>query len=104
MNRSGKRSVILFMIAGMAVWVLLDSALAREKADQSKEAKGVAWATAAPPDYGVILNTLRFREIGPAAMGGRIDDFAVVESDPNIIYVGAASGGVFKTKNGGTTW
>src|SRR4029077_8290109 len=40
----------------------------------------------------------------PAAMGGRIDDFAVVESDPNIIYVGAASGGVFKTQNGGTTW
>jgi len=37
-------------------------------------------------------------------MGGRIDDFAVVESNPDIIYVGSASGGVFKTTNGGTTW
>src|SRR2546429_6139918 len=45
-----------------------------------------------------------FREIGPAVMGGRIDDFAVVESDPNIVYVGTASGGVWKTTNNGTTW
>jgi len=30
-------------------------------------------------------------------MGGRIDDFAVVESHPNIVYVGTASGGVWKT-------
>ena len=37
-------------------------------------------------------------------MGGRIDDFAVVESNPNIVYVGTASGGVWKTTNNGTTW
>jgi len=104
MNRSGKRSVIPFMIACVAVWALLANAFAAEKAGQSKEGKGVVTATAAAPDYGAILNTLRFREIGPAAMGGRIDDFAVVESDPDIIYAGAASGGVFKTQNGGTTW
>src|SRR6516165_4949675 len=47
---------------------------------------------------------LEFRELGPAVMGGRIDDFAVVESNPNIVYVGAASGGVWKTTNNGTTW
>lgn len=50
------------------------------------------------------LKSLEFREIGPAVMGGRIDDFAVVESNPNIVYVGAASGGVWKTTNNGTTW
>src|SRR5437016_8318178 len=50
------------------------------------------------------FKNLEFREIGPATMGGRIDDFAVVESNPDIIYVGTASGGVFKTRNGGTTW
>src|SRR5882672_8465879 len=50
------------------------------------------------------LKNLKFREIGPAAMGGRIDDFAVVESNPDIIYAGTASGGVFKTTNAGTTW
>lgn len=50
------------------------------------------------------FKNLEFREIGPAVMGGRIDDFAVVESNPNIVYVGAASGGVWKTTNNGTTW
>jgi photosystem II stability/assembly factor-like uncharacterized protein len=104
MNRSGKRSVISFVIAMMAVWGLVDSGFAMQKADQSKEGKAVASANAASVDYGNILKTLHFREIGPASMGGRIDDFAVVESNPDIIYVGAASGGVFKTQNGGTTW
>src|SRR5215472_2653589 len=50
------------------------------------------------------LKNLKFREIGPAIMGGRIDDFAVVESDPRVIYVGSAAGGIFKTVNGGVTW
>jgi photosystem II stability/assembly factor-like uncharacterized protein len=50
------------------------------------------------------LKNLEFRELGPATMGGRIDDFAVVESNPNIVYVGVASGGVWKTTNNGTTW
>jgi photosystem II stability/assembly factor-like uncharacterized protein len=50
------------------------------------------------------LKNLEFREIGPAVMGGRIDDFGVVESNPNIVYVGAAAGGVWKTTNNGTTW
>jgi photosystem II stability/assembly factor-like uncharacterized protein len=37
-------------------------------------------------------------------MGGRIDDIAVSESDPSIIYVGYAVGGVFKSDNNGTTF
>jgi photosystem II stability/assembly factor-like uncharacterized protein len=37
-------------------------------------------------------------------MGGRIDDFAVVEGNPSTIYVGAATGGVWKTTNNGVTW
>jgi photosystem II stability/assembly factor-like uncharacterized protein len=47
---------------------------------------------------------LKFRAIGPAVMGGRVDDFAVVESDPRIIYVASAAGGVFKTVNAGLSW
>src|SRR5213594_3615930 len=56
-------------------------------------------ASAKAADYNETFKPLKFREIGPAVMGGRIDDFAVVESNPNIIYVGTASGGVFKTIN-----
>jgi photosystem II stability/assembly factor-like uncharacterized protein len=51
-----------------------------------------------------LLDGLKWRSIGPANMGGRIDDFAVVESNPRIIYVATASGGLWKTTNNGVTW
>jgi photosystem II stability/assembly factor-like uncharacterized protein len=51
-----------------------------------------------------FLKNLQFRSIGPAIMGGRIDDIAVVESNPSVYYVGAATGGVWKTVNNGTTF
>src|SRR5258708_19563778 len=54
--------------------------------------------------HDAILKNLKFRSIGPATMGGRVDDLAVVESDPRIIYVGSAAGGIFKTVNGGNPW
>lgn len=67
-------------------------------------------AAAAPPTAldrlvdSSILKNLEWRNIGPAIMGGRIDDFAVVESQPHIIYVATASGGLWKTVNNGVTW
>ena len=54
--------------------------------------------------YDAALKNLKFRSIGPAVMGGRVDDLAVVESDPRTFFVGAAAGGIFKTTNGGQTW
>ena len=57
-----------------------------------------------PPPANDKFKGLEFRELGPAVMGGRIDDFAVVESNTNIVFVGVASGGVWKTTNNGTTW
>jgi hypothetical protein len=51
-----------------------------------------------------LLAPFRFRSIGPASMGGRVDDIAVSESNPNIIYIGYAVGGVFKSENNGTTF
>lgn len=50
------------------------------------------------------LKNLPWRPIGPAIMGGRIDDVAVVESDPRTIYLATAGGGLFKSINAGTTW
>jgi photosystem II stability/assembly factor-like uncharacterized protein len=47
---------------------------------------------------------LRFREIGPATPSGRIDDLAVLESNPSVFYVATATAGVFKTINHGTTF
>ncbi len=45
-----------------------------------------------------------WREIGPASFGGRVDDIEAVADDPNIIFVGTASGGVFRSLNNGVTW
>src|SRR5438128_1258871 len=47
---------------------------------------------------------LEWRSIGPANMGGRVADVEGVPGNPNMVYVGTASGGVWKTTNGGTTW
>lgn len=44
------------------------------------------------------------RNIGPAGMSGRITAIDAVVANPNIIYLGAASGGVWKTENSGHTW
>lgn len=44
------------------------------------------------------------RSIGPAGMSGRITAIDAVVSDPDIIYAGAASGGVWKTTSGGISW
>src|SRR5215207_7768542 len=51
-----------------------------------------------------MLTPFRFRSIGPASMGGRIDDIEVAPSEPSTIYIGYAVGGVWKSENNGTTW
>ena len=47
---------------------------------------------------------LEWRSIGPAIAGGRISDVEVVPGTRSHLYVGAASGGVWKSINHGTTW
>ncbi|WP_199610672.1 VPS10 domain-containing protein [Flocculibacter collagenilyticus] len=51
-----------------------------------------------------VYTSLPLRNIGPAITGGRISDFAVNPNNPAHYYVAAASGGVWKTTNAGTTW
>ncbi|HTD82874.1 MAG TPA: hypothetical protein VK648_03690, partial [Gemmatimonadaceae bacterium] len=58
------------------------------------------------------LAELPWRSIGPAVTSGRVVDFAVPEGPKSqigerlgeLFYVASASGGVWKTANGGTTW
>ncbi|MDH5589045.1 MAG: hypothetical protein OEZ37_03265, partial [Gemmatimonadota bacterium] len=51
-----------------------------------------------------VLSGLEFRELGPAIMGGRVADIDAVETNPSVIYVGLATGGVWRTDNHGMTW
>ncbi len=48
------------------------------------------------------FRTLEWKCLGPATMGGRVVDLAVDPGKRAIFYVASASGGVFKTTNGGT--
>ena len=50
------------------------------------------------------FGSISAEHIGPATMSGRISALDAVNENPNILYVGAASGGVWKTRNGGTTF
>ena len=47
---------------------------------------------------------LKWRSLGPTAMSGRITDVDVPAGAPFAFYAAAASGGVWKTENDGTTW
>ncbi len=51
-----------------------------------------------------VLGDLRPRPIGPAVMSGRITSLAAVPGSPVTVYAGAASGGVWKSKDGGITF
>ena len=50
------------------------------------------------------FDSLNFRSIGPAATGGRIHDIEVDPTDPAVIYIAAATGGVWKSTNHATSW
>ncbi len=82
--------------AGLAAALAVAAAAAPspEASAQAPSAEAVADAARA----------LSFRTIGPAIMGGRVSDLAVVENDPRIFYVGTATGGVWKTENAGATF
>ena len=48
------------------------------------------------------LAQLHYRFIGP--VGNRADAVVGEPGNPNVVYVGAASGGIFKTTDGGVNW
>ena len=50
------------------------------------------------------LENLSIRNIGPANMSGRITAIDAVHANPKMIFAGAASGGVWKSENGGSAW
>lgn len=50
------------------------------------------------------FSAMEARSIGPAGMSGRVAAVDAVVSDPNIIYVGAATGGLWKSVDGGIAW
>ncbi|HJP92547.1 MAG TPA: hypothetical protein VJ875_11355 [Pyrinomonadaceae bacterium] len=55
------------------------------------------------PQDSAFFNGLRYRLVGPAR-GGRVTTVTGVPSQPKTFYMGVASGGLFRTTDGGVTW
>ena len=51
-----------------------------------------------------MVQDLKPRNIGPGGMSGRVTAIDAVHSNPDIMYVGTASGGIWKSTSGGITW
>ncbi len=51
-----------------------------------------------------VFSNLKWRSIGPAIMGGRLTDIEGVAGNLKLLYVASASGGLWKTEDGGITW
>jgi len=58
----------------------------------------------AQPDSAKIVNQLPVRSIGPAGMSGRVTCIDAIIANPDIIYAGTASGGLWKSRDGGIRW
>ncbi|MGH7476128.1 MAG: VPS10 domain-containing protein [Longimicrobiales bacterium] len=56
------------------------------------------------PPVAELFGALEFRSIGPAVAGGRIHDVEALPNDPATLYVGTASGGLWKSVNAGISW
>jgi photosystem II stability/assembly factor-like uncharacterized protein len=68
-------------------------------------ALGVTLSSAALSQVDVAqLSAMKARSIGPNGMSGRIGAIQAVDRDPNIIYVGAGTGGLWKSVSGGAKW
>jgi len=51
-----------------------------------------------------LVKNMKPRNIGPGGMSGRVTSIDVVNSNPDIMYVGTASGGIWKSTSGGIKW
>ena len=51
-----------------------------------------------------LVKNIKPRNIGPGGMSGRVTAIDVVHNNPDIMYVGTASGGLWKSTSGGINW
>ena len=110
------------MVVAVVVVALGTTPLAAQRPARRDTARRIDSSTLAPADTtrgdttrtpedstkrglpGAVAAVLQPRLIGPAMISGRISSVAVDPRNPAVIYATAASGGVWKTDNGGAIW
>jgi photosystem II stability/assembly factor-like uncharacterized protein len=88
-----RQSQAIRLLVGVLLLALSVSLPASPAQDRSKDSV-----------FAEIVQDLAMRSIGPAIMGGRVVDFAVVESNTSVIYAAIGPSGVWKSVNAGITW
>ena len=78
--------------------------LSQANAQKSKKTAADPVATTDKVDINKVFKDWKPRNIGPASMSGRVTTIDAEVANPNNIWIGAASGGVWKTNNAGVSW
>ena len=76
--------------------MLMTTASVAQKKDKNTDADTLLTSS--------VVSGLKFRNIGPAMMSGRVSDIAIDPENENVWYVTMGSSGVWKTENAGVTW
>ena len=78
--------------------------MSQANAQKVKKAAAAPVATTDKVDINKVFKDWKPRNIGPASMSGRVTTIDAEVANPNHIWIGAASGGVWKTSNAGVSW
>lgn len=110
MNTVPVRSIALSLLGSVAALVVSNSPATAQKSKASTEKQAPKIAVNAAAYDSSMLQEFAWRPIGPAVTSGRVVDLAVAEGPDyagrygTLLYAAAASGGVWKSINAGTTW
>ena len=84
--------------------LLQTGAMAQKTAEPTPaDIRTEAWKQRTQMRESSLFSSYPVRNVGPVVMGGRVTDLAVDPNDDKHFLVAFASGGVFETRNGGTT-
>ena len=62
------------------------------------------WGAVQAQDLDAFIEGINIRHIGPGAMSGRVTTIDVERNRPEVMYVGTASGGLWRSETAGVEW
>jgi photosystem II stability/assembly factor-like uncharacterized protein len=87
------------IIAGLALLLIFGFVVYADIVDREK-----GFETHLKMSENSVFKNTKWKGIGPYFMGGRITDIAAYDNNDYTFLLATASGGLWKTKNNGTTW